>query len=291
MSFLLFYKPVQEGFKSSSPYVLPKTIWMYWDTPEQPKLISEIIAHNRTVLEGWTIHVLNKTTILDFIDPDEFPLNFSNYGNQHQADWFRLVLLYTYGGCWLDASIIVNSREAIESLREKSIRRRSQFTGFSWHSTDENRFQHPSGATFPLMIENWFMMAPQHGILIREFLEEYEKALALSFVEYKKTILKDSVNVGPIYNKDDPQDVYLTQHTCIQKVLQKRKTIPPMILMKAEDSMFKIRVDCNMDCNCIMNKIKDDPAKVSRIPYIKLVSCDRETQIDISNYFKQIWNE
>jgi hypothetical protein len=286
---LLIRRSTTEGFESS--YVLPKTIWIYWDSPEQPKLISDIIEHNKTVLQGWTINVLNKNTVIDFIDPLDIPNNFTNYSNQHQSDWFRLTLLHIYGGCWLDASIIVNSNEALEHLRNESIQKKSQFTGFSWHSADDNRFQHPSGTSFPFVIENWFMMAPKNGSLITDFLNEYERALDMSFVKYKKDILQKGIRVDSIYDKNDPEDVYLTQHTCIQKVLQTRKTLPPMIISKAEDSMFKIRVECNMDCNCIMNKIKDDPANVSRIPYIKLVSCDRDTKVDISNYFKQIWSE
>ena len=283
---------VKEGFLSrDTPYILPKTIWIYWDTPEQPKLIADIIAHNKTVLTEWKIHVLNKDTMMDYIDPLDYPDNFKDYSSQAQSDWFRLILLMMYGGCWLDASIIINSQNALNNLYNATLKARSQLTAFSWHTSDENTFHHPSGTSFPLMIESWFMMAPKNGYLVTEFLNEYERALALTFVEYKKTILKANVNVDTIYDKDDPTDVYLTVYTCIQKVLQKRDTVPPIIILKSEDSMFKIRVDCNMDCNCIMNKIKDDPATVSQLPYIKLVSCDRDTKIDISNYFKQIWTE
>lgn len=273
-----------EGFQSES-YRLPKTIWMYWDSPEQPKLISDIIDHNKTILKGWRVHVLNKNTVREFLNPDKFPEDYGNYGAQHQSDWIRLAILKDYGGCWIDASIILNSKDAMENLYMRSQEEQSQFTGFSWHSNDGNLFRHPSGASFPLVIENWFIMAPKNGFLMTAFLKEYESALKMNFIEYKKTILAENIKVDPIYNINDSNDVYLTQHTCFQKVLQTLDNIPPMIVLKAEDTMFKIRVDCNMDCSCIMNKLKDDPKATQQIPYIKLVFCDRNTGIDISNYF------
>jgi hypothetical protein len=273
-----------EGFQSDS-YNLPKTIWIYWDSPEQPKVISDIIKYNQSVLQGWTIHVLNKNTLKDFINPDSFPKDYGNYGPEHQSDWIRLVLLKDYGGCWLDASIIVNSKEAMENLYTRSQKEQSQFTGFSWHSSDKNIFRHPSGASFPLAIENWFIMAPKNGSLITAFLKEYESAMKMTFIEYKKTVLAQNIKVYPIYNINDYNYLYLTQYTCIQKVLQTLDRIPPMIILKSEDSMFKIRVDCNMDCTCIMNKLRNDPKIALDIPYIKLVACDRNTGIDISKYF------
>jgi hypothetical protein len=75
---------------------------------------------------------------------------------------------------------------------------------------------------------------------------------------------------------------------CLQKVLQTLEILPPMIILKSEETMLKVRVDCNYSCECIMNKIKNDPFEVSKIPYIKLVSCDRDTKIDISNYFESL---
>ena len=49
--------------------------------------------------------------------------------------------------------------------------------------------------------------------------------------------------------------------------------------------MFKLHSECKFNHVCVMNKIKDDK-NVKNIPYIKLVGGDRNTNIDISDYFK-----
>lgn len=288
-SFLLFRR---EGFENPKPSLnldfsnFPKILWLYWDDPKLPKLIQQIQDYNKKILKGWDIRFYNRDTIKDIIDPSLFPKKLSTHISQAQSDWFRLYLLKKYGGCWLDASIIINSNDALNDLYNRSIKEESQLTAFSWHSYDT--MQHKSGKTLALEIDSWFIMAPSQSSIIDAWLTEFEKAVDIGFVEYKKGLLKDSINISSIAKVDDPNDTYLTIYMCLQKVLQSLETIPPMIILKSEETMLKVRVDCKYSCECIMNKIKNDPFEVSKIPYIKLVNCDRGTNIDISNYFESL---
>lgn len=285
--FLLFTKVRNiEGFEISNFSNFPKILWIYWDDPKPTKLIQQIQDYNKKILQGWDIRFYNRDTIKDIIDPKLFPKNLLSLSVPAQTDWFRLYLLKHYGGCWLDASIIINSNDALLDLYNKTIEEESQLTAFSWHSYDT--MQHKSGKTLALEIDSWFIMAPSHSSIIEAWLTEFEKAVDIGFVEYKKGLLKDSINISSIAKVDDENDTYLTVYMCLQKVLQSLETLPPMIILKSEDTMLKVRVDCKYSCECIMNKIKNDPFEVSKIPYIKLVNCDRDTNIDISNYFDSL---
>jgi hypothetical protein len=123
--------------------------------------------------------------------------------------------------------------------------------------------------------ENWFIMAPPNSPMISVWLEEYERAIRMGFKRYKERIKEEGVDLQKLMNK--PNDVYLTQHGCYQKVIQQR--MPPhakVVYHVAEDSMFKIHAkDCQWDKSCIQKKLQD--VRYCRtIPYIKLRGGDRK---------------
>jgi hypothetical protein len=51
--------------------------------------------------------------------------------------------------------------------------------------------------------------------------------------------------------------------------------------------MYKLRSICGWDSNgCILEKIRDEPEFVKKIPFIKLNASEIGASIDISDYFK-----
>lgn len=260
-------------------YILPKHIWVYWDTPRMPDLIQKIQNYNQKRLDRWTIHYLNNENLHFYIDQSEYPQNYESILlPQHKSDWIRLCILNKYGGCWLDASIIINDVGALDKLYMESIQQRSQFTGFSL----SNKYLHG----VPLYIENWFIMAPKNSTIIKAWLKEFELAIHKGFRKYKKDIIDEGVNVKSIYNSDD--DVYLTMHACLQAILQKRFAYTPSILIKpAENDMFRLLKICSdRPLSCVMENIRDNPYGIRTIPYIKLTKGMRDSNIDISRYFE-----
>jgi len=266
------------------PYVLPKTIWMYWDTVDLPPLIQRIRTNNIGKLAGWQINYLNQTNIKDYISAAEYPKKFDTLISQHKADWIRLALLSKYGGTWIDAAIIINDAFALDRLYYNSLVIKSQFTGFSFKNYETNS---QSNKGLGLYIENWFIMAPINSIVIKLWLNQFERAIHMGFLLYKKYLDRKMVDTSKIYDKDKPEDVYLTQHACLQFVMQKQleMPLPPMIILPAENDMLKIRYNCDYDDACTMNTLKDKPDVARALPYIKLVKGERNTNIDISNYF------
>jgi len=116
-------------------------------------------------------------------------------------------------------------------------------------------------------------MAPKNSRIIKKWFKEFEYAIDIGFLAYKKEIIKKGVNVDKIFIFGH-DDTYLTIHATLQKLLQLKEIKDPnMILYRAEDTMFKLHIDCNWKSDCIYNKIKNESIK--NIPYIKLRGTDR----------------
>jgi hypothetical protein len=262
-----------------TPYNLPKTIWLFWDTEEKPAMIEQIIEYNKKRFNGWNVQFLNGHTVYNFIPAAEFPKKYNELQIQHKSDWIRLYLLHNYGGCWMDAGIIVNDYQALNDIWQDSIMKQSVFTGFA---TGQRTYTHSSGKTMPLVIDNWFIMAPQKSKIIQLWFQEYTSAIDMGFLNYKKKMIREGVNIHAIHS-NGPDDVYLTQHMCIQKVFQKDlKTLPSILLLHSNDSMFKIQRDCKWKNECIENRLLNDP-EIKKLPYIKLIGNNRK--LDLTNYF------
>ena len=248
---------------SYTSYTLPKHIWCYWDR-DVPKSVQNNIDNNKKILYDWEYTVITETTLNQYLNPDTFPEQFVTLSPQHKADYIRLELLKKYGGVWMDAGIIVHSRDEINKLYREAVAAKSQLSAFTLTEKEE------------LYIENWFIMAPLKSSVIELWSIEYTLAVKQGFLQYKKGLFQeeDIQIIEQIYKKDD-DNVYLTQHACIQAVLQKRLKYPVQILLyKSEDTMFKLHLQCDWKTDCIKYRMKHDPS-IKKIPFIKLRGGDR----------------
>jgi hypothetical protein len=85
---------------------------------------------------------------------------------QFMADWIRTNLLYEHGGFWLDASIILHTNLG-------NLDQTKDFTGFLV----------PTDPQIP-QIENWFFGAPKHSPVLKSWIHEHEKAIAMGPEQY-----------------------------------------------------------------------------------------------------------
>jgi len=254
-------------------YVLPKTIWVYWDSEELPPLIARIRAYNAERLRGWTIRWLSRRTVGAYISEASFPVAYKTLSVQHQADWIRLFLLKNYGGCWLDAAIILNDPTALDRIWSQSVVHRSALTAFA---TGTKTFVHSSGIRLPLVVDNWFLMAPPGSDVIHRWFSEYTAAVEMGFLAYKRKAVLEGVNISGIRFKSE-EDVYLTQHICIEKVLQTLPGVPSMVFLHSKDSMFRLQLDCGWKEDCFRRRLLEPEAK--RLPYIKLIGANRDATL------------
>ena len=246
-----------------------KQIWMYWDR-RKPQLIQQIENHNRKNLTTWKIHYLDDITITNYIP--SFPPKFDTLIPQHKADWIRLYLISTYGGLWCDASIIINSEKAMDELWEKT--KTHDFVGFYNGKKVNGIYEN---------IENWCFASKKGGILVTKWLTEYNKAIREGFKQYNDRILKNT-HLKVYIKGNNKLTTYFTAYHCLQHVMR-HEQLPPMYVMDANDSMFKLAKNCpKKQLNiCTMNKLKTRKIK---LPYIKLTRHERNTHINIDSYFK-----
>jgi hypothetical protein len=100
-------------------YQIPKIIWSYWNDDTIPPFVKKIMDRRAAVLTGWEFRVLSDSTISKFLPASEFPPGYNTMRQSHKSDWLRLALLEKYGGCWLDATIIVNSADKFNEIYER----------------------------------------------------------------------------------------------------------------------------------------------------------------------------
>jgi len=293
LSLYLYYrKNYSEGFEGEinlnvlthADNSIPKIIWTFWDTEELPDLINNIKKNNIKKLLDWNYIFVTNNNIHTYIPKNIFPKNYESLQASFKSDWIRLFLLKTYGGCWIDASIIINDQETLNVLYNQSVQKRSQLTCFILDPTKIYK-----KLNIPLSIESWFIIAPKNGSVINTWFNEFNKAVEIGFLNYKKNIIKEGIDISGIglgYPTDE-NEVYLTVFACLNKVLQKSiNPLPPLIFKNANDTMMKLHSQCKFDNKCVMNKFNNEKENVKNIPYIKLVGADRHTGIDISEYFK-----
>jgi hypothetical protein len=203
------------------------------------------LAHERrqNKLSNWKVNLLTPETVSKYIDMSTVPVNYAILSPQHKSDWIRVALLRKYGGAWIDSTIIINDPDALDRLTTESEAANSEFTGFTLFGNDT-------------YIENWFMMAPKNSEIISLLYDEYTRAVEMGFLTFKKELVKEGIHINERIFKLDDNNVYLTQHSCIQTVIQKRlKRKPRMILKHAEETMFKLHTDCKWDSSCISGKL------------------------------------
>ena len=268
-----------EGFDSpKSQNEIPKKIWIFWDNEIPPKNVTQIYEYHKRTLKTWDIELLNNKTIHKYIKKEDFPSKYNDIVIQAKSDWIRLYLLKKYGGLWMDSTIIINDENELNNLYNKSYEMKSEFTGFSYNSDTKDDI-----LTY---IENWFIMCPQNSSLISKWYTEFTKAIDIGFINYKKELKKDKIYIdNRIYNLDDDQ-VYFTMHACLQKILRNNYNYKPsMIIMKAEESAFKLMNSCDWKSLCIKQKMENDPS-IKKHWIIKFTGNIRADIDDLSFFFK-----
>ena len=157
------------------PYALPKVIWTHWDTDSPPETVQKTVDRMRQKNPEWQVNFVNTEDYLASLNQEEIPAGFQTLRVEHQADWIRLKLLKTYGGCWIDSGIILN--QSINTLYRDCVSNRADLLVFKILGTQTN-------PAYPIA-ENWFILAPPQSPIVSLWLEEYERAIRMGFRRYK----------------------------------------------------------------------------------------------------------
>ena len=251
--------------QTRKPYHLPKIVWTHWDSNSPPDYVTKTVDRMRKMLPDWQVNFISTEQFMNSINQEEIPPHFSTLRVEAQSDWIRLKLLKQYGGCWMDSGIILN--QSINNLYRDCVSNRADLLVFKILGTQTN-------PKYPVA-ESWFIMAPPQSPVVTLWLEEFERAIKMKFLPYKKALQQDGVDLQKIMVK--PEDTYLMIHACFQKILQQRlPSNPNIVYHTAEDTMFKIHAkDCKWEKSCIWKTLKD-VEYCKTVPYIKLRGGDRK---------------
>lgn len=139
----------------SKPY-----LWQYWEGPMPAyiKLCMETV--DKHCSKDFNIQRLNESNIKDYLpELKEYENKISKLIIPHKVDIYRIMLLYKYGGIYMDADVIVlrNPREIIDKLMSYD------FVGFGCTGVVcKNGYSQPS---------NWLLASRQETILMENILK------------------------------------------------------------------------------------------------------------------------
>jgi hypothetical protein len=256
----------KEYYNENIEYYIPKKTWTYWDSNIPPS-VENIIKLRNANLDGYEHVLLTKSNIYDYIDIKEFPKNYNNLSIQAKTDWIRLYLLYTYGGMWIDASIIITKLHDINEIYDNCYKNKYELMAFYL----EKRIINNDIYSY---IDSWFLIAPMNSNVIDKWKKEFEHAIDIGFDEYFDEI-KNNVNIT---NLGDTS--YLTIHATIKKLITHNEVDKNKIyLKKADDDMFNLHIKCGWNKSCFQDALKNN--KHLNLKYIKLRSNERDDNLII----------
>ena len=158
------------NFKRSS---LSNKIWFFWDSgiSEAPEVVKVAYNNWKIANPDYEVILLTKSNINDYVGFDIFHAldNASiSLGMAGKSDFIRLVLLYFYGGIWVDATTF-----CLKPLR-------------LWLKTESDffAFEQPNDCKDRQLV-SWFIYSKKESLIIRRLLEESIKYL---FKAREKTI-------------------------------------------------------------------------------------------------------
>lgn len=222
---------VQENFEdgtNNNQYVLPKTVYGYWDNLDGNAVIqSHIETWKRHIPSDWRIVMMTKDTVKDYVDK-EFYDKFKDLSSVRFSDFLRVYLLSKHGGVWMDAGTIVIDGSFLDKYRDEMMENKRDVLLYEYkeHSIPNHPY-----------LENWFIMAPQGSNIITDLYREFEKAHDMDFYQYKVNVLKPKIELSNTI--EDGDSTYLLQHAIFIYLLHQNPHKYNMILKDPNESMFK----------------------------------------------------
>lgn len=103
--------PVSYSIGAKKQFHSDRIIWQYWEQgyDNVPDTVQKCLDSVTKYAQGFTIVRLCSDNLHDYLSfPDFIESKRSSYSKAHFADILRLMLLKTYGGIWLDATVLLS---------------------------------------------------------------------------------------------------------------------------------------------------------------------------------------
>lgn len=258
-----------------------KNIFCFWNDEILPPLINECVKKMKRKMPDWNVILLNEKTIRKLVNESEIPLNLKRLSIQAQSDWYRLYLLYNYGGLWLDISIVLNDPDEINKMYKKVINGNIDIACFAF----KNHYFYLESKKYPC-IESWCLLTKSKNKIIKAWLDEFEHAILIGFNQYSDYIYK---NKFVLTNTEISYGVYHTIYKCFMVIVQKNNIDSNKIYIRnAEKTMCKYHMKWYWFSPIILNKL----VKCKQLSNIKLIRTDRQyldNNIDLQKKFFKMY--
>jgi hypothetical protein len=164
--------------------IIPKTIWLYWDTPlhEAPKIVQICVSLIQKLNPSFKCHVLNQRTYRNYVHDERISkLLDGDIAQNYKSDLLRWYLMYEYGGIYLDASVLpFRSFEWVIDAIQKSGKELCLY----------KNHDHTSNPREPVY-ESWFIASsPKNrisGVMFREFASLLEMGVEAGYRFLRET--------------------------------------------------------------------------------------------------------
>ncbi len=262
-----------------------KRIWAYWHTEledEPLRYIAQNIDYWRKKFEplGWEIIIVTPSNLATYIPSDRIPSQFDDLSVQHKTDWYRLYLLETYGGVWLDITILYKDEHHLNDWYESCLERKA--IGVYSMKLEGSTSHIP-------WIENWFIMAPHaHHPVINEWYAKFTNAIRIGNSSFIQSIREHPNKSVRSVLTDNPMHNYLFMCVCLQIIIR----LDPRLIKKyldlrpCEENMLYIqKKKTHWDPEKFVDVLKTEGRN---LPCVKICGSDRlgiPPDFDLSAYY------
>ena len=194
---------------NSDDDVIPKIIWLYWhdDIQSAPKIVQYCVNLIHKLNKNYKINVLNQNNKHKFVkDPTVLKhLNNPRLKENYKSDLLRMYLISTYGGIYLDSSIVLfESLDWIYNLPNYDL----IMYKANVHTTNNNK----------PVLEAWFIAAKPNNILIKKTVNMLTDIFDNN-MQNKFNILKNDKTVD--YQNFKNHDIYHVVYFCLVYIQHK----------------------------------------------------------------------
>lgn len=275
--YLIYKSKCVENFKLIEEYILPKNIFLFWhELDDKNKIINaNINSWRKNIPKDWTIHIITMKNVHDYVDK-EFIDKHLDKNIVLFSDFLRLELLRKYGGCHMDAGIIIKDGTFLDTYYDEMIKNKYDETLYEFVEKST-----PKGKYY----ETWFMMAPKESKFVCDCLKELEKAYEKDPLIYKFGTLfpsgldmTNTIGYGPT--------CYLLPVAINGYLVNKNKY--KLNIKSAIESMFKVQTICGWDKDKIYDYLMNN--NLDGFYAVKLTGANRKGIKNDQDYYNKISN-
>lgn len=245
---------------------IPNVIWTFWEGDES-ELITKCIGSWKKYNPEYKVVVLNKRNLVEYIPSENIDaIPHTSDFIQRYSDFVRVNVLKTYGGIWMDASIICQAPLTwVHDIQNKS--------GADFIAYYRDGFTLSEYKKSAPIIENWFFACAKGSQYVVDWYDEMLRFSGKEKVtDYLDTLLGENVS---FQNVPPERYDYLVMYIIASAILQKKKHDYKVYLLKSDDTALRHWIMHGFDHVKGAKELVENNDKHRSEPLVKIVGVVR----------------